>query len=177
MIQPETWPTPAFLTQSWKVSAAGTLAAEGGKGHLERPCTQQDQEYPDVVASQPSRHGLCHRHHECRRHQIGSHDALPVVLRLHAGIEQFGVVIALQPADARPIDVEEAIAPRLDHQQEERQHHRKHQHAVVGVRRRKRDREHRGDERNGPVGGPVDAISPSGHARNLGPVEVSELPL
>src|SRR6185369_3978978 len=46
-------PHSGILDPIVKGESSRTLAAKGGKRHLERPCAQQDQEYPDIVASQP----------------------------------------------------------------------------------------------------------------------------
>ena len=140
------------------------------RGDLQHPGGEQDQEHPAVVPAQAPRHRLPPADEEDRPAQILAERPHPAVLALDPGREDRRIVVALEPADTAPVDVEEAVAARLDGEQQQHQHHREEHDAVVRGRGRERHRQHGADDGDRPIAGAVDAVAPSGHAGDLGAV-------
>ena len=105
--------------------------------------------------------------HEGRPLQVLAERLRPLRRDVAHWIEHLRIVIALHRAHAAAIDVEEAIAPRLDQHEQQHKQHAEKEHAVMRRRGRKSERQHRGANRDRPVGGAVDAVAPARHARDL----------
>ena len=145
-----------------------------GRG-LEQPRKQQNEKQPHIVPAQAPCHRFPVRHRKARKPQVLPHLIHPVNRVDRVARRKYPrVVVALDQSHASAIDMEEPIAARLDVQHQEDQHHRKQQHAVMRLRRRKRDRQHRSDTGYRPVRRAIEPIAPAHHSGQLASVVVRE---
>src|SRR4051794_15155064 len=87
-------------------------------GDLQHPGDQQDEEHPIVVPPQPAGQRHAQGDQETRAAEVFAERTGPRRLALRLRRENLGIVVAFELTHARPVDVEEAIPPRLDPEQQ-----------------------------------------------------------
>ena len=151
-----------------------SVCLQDRRGDFQAPGEQEDHVHPAIIAPEAPAKRLAIAHQEGRPAQAFGNRRRPVGREACLRAQHFGEISSLDLAYARPVDIEEAVAPCLDEQQERHQQHGEQKHAVMRCRRRQRHRQKGCDHRDRPVRGPVDAVAPARHAAHLAAIIVDE---
>ena len=145
---------------------------EAGCRYFEDPGQQQNQEQIDVVSAQASSQRHAYRNQKFGGAKALPDDQQPVGREVRLWRENLREIVTLELPHTGPVEIEEAISPRLYPEQQQDQQHGEQQHPVMRRGRRQRYGQHGCDDRQCPIARPVQPVAPPRHAGNLGAMKV-----